>query len=102
MPEQPAAGRPAGPCAMVIFGASGDMTKRKLFPALLNLARDGLLPRDFAVVGLARREMTDENFRRKLADDLRELTRQPLEPELWQWLAPRVFYLSADLQAPAT
>src|SRR5262245_59005651 len=89
-------GSPASPCAMVIFGGSGDLTKRKLLPALVNLSRDGLLPRDFAVIALARRPFSDQDFRRKIADDLRAI-KQPLEPELWQWLEPRLFYLAGDL-----
>jgi len=56
------------PCAVVIFGATGDLTKRKLVPSLMGLAKDGLLPSGFAVVGFARREWTDQHFR----DELRE------------------------------
>jgi glucose-6-phosphate 1-dehydrogenase len=87
---------------MVIFGASGDLTKRKLLPALVNLARDRLLPKDFAVIGLARRPMTDQDFRRKLAQELRELSAQPIDPGVWTWLEPRLFYLSGDLTNGAT
>ena len=52
------AGRPGDPCIMVIFGASGDLTKRKLIPALYNLAKDNLLSKEFALVGMARNELT--------------------------------------------
>ena len=52
------AGRPAPPCTVVIFGAAGDLTKRKLVPALYNLSAHGLLPREFAIVGVARRDQT--------------------------------------------
>ena len=55
-------GTSGDPCVMVIFGASGDLTKRKLIPALYNLAKDDLLSRQFAVVGSARRPMTNEAF----------------------------------------
>ncbi len=58
--EQP--GQPAGPCAMVIFGAAGDLTKRKLIPALCNLARGHLLPEEFAVVGVSRAPLSTEEF----------------------------------------
>src|SRR5262249_30272519 len=58
--------RVPAPCAMVIFGASGDLTKRKLLPALYSLARDRLLPRGFAVVGFARRDLPE------FVDDARE------------------------------
>ena len=56
-------GRPAPPCAIVIFGSAGDLTKRKLVPALYNLKAAGLLPREFAIVGVARREKSHEQFR---------------------------------------
>lgn len=57
---------PESPCVLVIFGASGDLTRRKLLPALLGLEREGLLHCDFAVVGFGRSEMTDAAFRRDL------------------------------------
>src|SRR5262245_33911244 len=101
-PFTPVPGQPAGPCAVVIFGASGDLTKRKLLPALVNLARDGLLPKDFAVIGIARRPFSDEDFRHKIAQDLRELMPQGLDPSWWSWLEPRLYYLAGDLQDPAT
>src|SRR5437899_8258467 len=66
------AGRPGDPCVMVIFGGSGDLTKRKLIPALYNLARDHFLAQEFAVVGIARRGMTHETFREKLTQDLKQ------------------------------
>ncbi len=57
------AGSPGDPCVMVLYGGSGDLTKRKLIPALYNLAKDTLLPQQFAIVGSARRPMTHETFR---------------------------------------
>ncbi len=63
--------RSAKPCVLVIFGATGDLTKRKLVPSLMGLAKDGLLPPNFAVVGFARRPWTDEGFRTELADGVR-------------------------------
>ena len=60
-------GKPAGACAMVLFGAAGDLTKRKLIPALFNLAKANLLPKDFAVVGVARRPL-EQSF----AADMKE------------------------------
>src|SRR3954469_10400784 len=61
--EQQRIGKPADPCAMVIFGASGDLTRRKLIPALYNLAKNKLLSRNFAVIGVARSPMTSEEYR---------------------------------------
>src|SRR6266516_4247002 len=89
-------GRPGDPCVMVIFGASGDLTKRKLIPALYNLAHDNLLSQQFAVVGSARSPMTNESFREKLAQDMREFATGPVDPELWEWLARRLYYLPGD------
>src|SRR5919198_1512165 len=79
-------GRPSDPCIMVIFGASGDLTKRKLIPALYNLAKDNLLSRNFAVVGIARRPMTNESFREKLTEEMKEFATGPVDPDLWEWL----------------
>src|SRR5262249_14498570 len=101
-PFTPVPGQPAGPCVVVIFGASGDLTKRKLLPALVNLARDELLPKDFAVIGIARRPLSDEDFRRKIAHDLRALGPPALDASVWSWLEPRLYYLAGDLQDPAT
>jgi glucose-6-phosphate 1-dehydrogenase len=67
--------RTARPCVLVIFGATGDLTKRKLVPSLMGLAKDGLLPPGFAVVGFARRPWTDEQFRAELADGVRQFGR---------------------------
>src|SRR5215472_15148264 len=56
-------GKAAGPCAMVLFGASGDLTKRKLVPALFNLAKASLLPKNFAMLGVAVDQLNLEHFR---------------------------------------
>ncbi len=67
--------RTAKPCSLVIFGATGDLTKRKLVPSLMGLAKDGLLPPAFAVVGFARRPWTDDGFRTELADGVKSFGR---------------------------
>ena len=82
------AGQPGDPCVMVIFGASGDLTKRKLIPALYNLAKDDLLSKEFAVVGLARREMSTEDFREKISQDIKEFATGPVDPDLWAAVCP--------------
>ncbi len=64
--------RTADPCVMVIFGATGDLTKRKLFPALYNLAKEKFLPENFAIVGVGRQEMEMADFRRKIISELKE------------------------------
>ena len=86
----------APPCLMVIFGASGDLTKRKLIPALFNLRRSGLLPDQFAVLGVARQEMTDDELRQKVDDDISACD-EPDDPGCRSWLLERVFYLAGDI-----
>ena len=75
--EQPARttpriGKQGDPCIMVIFGAAGDLTARLLIPALYNLARADLLSKEFAVLGVARAQMSDEDFRKRILDDVKE------------------------------
>ncbi len=85
------------PCVMVIFGASGDLTRRKLIPALYNLECDGLLPEDFRVVGFARSEMTRDQFRASLREALGEArTSDPVTDETWSHFAKRLEYVSGD------
>lgn len=80
------------PCTVVIFGASGDLTYRKLIPALYNLAADGDLPSALTVVGFARREKTDEQFRSELEEAAKKFSRQAVKDELWKHFADSVFY----------
>jgi glucose-6-phosphate 1-dehydrogenase len=80
---------------MVIFGASGDLTRRKLLPALYNLSLDGLLPGSFAVVGFARSEMTDEQFRQQALEAVNQFSRRPVDPGPWDSFARGLFYASA-------
>lgn len=86
----------APPCAVVIFGASGNLTKRKLIPALYNMEKYGVLPEQFFVVGMARSEKSDEAFRQQLRDDLSQ-SGFPVAPETWSRFAPRLYYLPGDL-----
>src|SRR5258708_19943160 len=94
--------RPAGPCSLVIFGASGDLTKRLLIPALYHLKRSRLLPEEFALIGISRAELSDEDFRAGIADSLRELTHEHIDAADWSWLASRMRYMSGDIGNPAT
>jgi glucose-6-phosphate 1-dehydrogenase len=93
---------PGDPCAIVIFGASGDLTKRKLIPALYNLASYGIMPEKFSVIGVARRELPDEKFRDQLGDDLAELGTQPVDPKLWDKFRERISYCQGNVDDPAT
>lgn len=93
-------GQPGDPCVMVIFGASGDLTKRKLIPALYNLAKENLLSREFAVIGMARRGMNHETFRDRISQDIREFATTSVDDDLWEWFVRRLYYLSSDAQDP--
>ena len=81
------------PAAMVIFGASGDLAHRKLLPALYSLTRDRLLPARFAIVGFARRAISDEVFREEMRAACNDhARRRPIDPELWSAFARNIFY----------
>jgi len=97
-----AVGQPTGPCAMVIFGASGDLTKRKLVPALYNLSRHRLLSSDFAVVGFARRTGDTPSFRAQMREDLKKFCDCAPEPEYLDWIESRIHYVSGDVGDPAS
>jgi glucose-6-phosphate 1-dehydrogenase len=81
------------PCAVVVFGATGDLTARKLVPALYNLARERLLPRGFSVVGFARRDWTDESFRAAMKEAVEEYSREPLSKDVWESFARELHYV---------
>src|SRR5438270_2831851 len=98
--EPPA--RPTGPGAMVIFGATGDLTSRKLIPALYNLVQSNLLSREFAMVGVGRTEMTVEEFRQQMAQQMEKFATGQLSKDLCEWLVRRVYYVAGDFTAPAT
>jgi len=92
--------RPGDPCLFVVFGASGDLTRRKLVPALYNLRAIGLLPGRFAVVGAMRRPLDDGAFRAELREALGAFSTRPLDG--WDDFAPRVHAVSGDLGDVAT
>jgi glucose-6-phosphate 1-dehydrogenase len=80
------------PCSIVIFGATGDLTHRKLIPALYNLAADGELPPAIAVVGVARRDKTDDGFRKELEEAVRKFSRQNVRDEIWKTFGQAISY----------
>jgi glucose-6-phosphate 1-dehydrogenase len=94
--------RAPDPCTFVIFGAAGDLTKRLLLPALYNLAAAGLLPEDFAVVGVARSNIADDEFRRQMADALRQFATHGVDAHTLDDLIGRCHYVYGDLDDPAT
>jgi glucose-6-phosphate 1-dehydrogenase len=91
----------AEPCTLVIFGATGDLTRRKLIPALYNLAADGNLPSGLAVVCFARRDKTSEGFREELGEAARKYSRRPVNDELWARFAANIFYHRSSFDDPA-
>jgi glucose-6-phosphate 1-dehydrogenase len=97
----PAEGESAPPGIITIFGASGDLTRRKLIPALYNLFRGGLLSSRFAVIGLARRPFDSDSFRRQIHEQMGDVHCQ-VSHELWERFAPHLYYLPGDLGDPAT
>ncbi|MFN8060639.1 MAG: glucose-6-phosphate dehydrogenase [Vicinamibacterales bacterium] len=94
-------GRVADPAVMVIFGAAGDLTKRKLLPALANLARHGQLSSHFAVVGVARQDQSEETFRAQLVEGLSQFATAPLDPVQRDWFESRLFYVKGEFGDPA-
>jgi glucose-6-phosphate 1-dehydrogenase len=90
------------PCTIVVFGATGDLTSRKILPAVYNLRRAGLLPPETSVVGFARRPLSDDEFRANMRRAVEEYSRVPVEDALWDDFADGIFYQPgqfADRQA---
>jgi glucose-6-phosphate 1-dehydrogenase len=83
------------PCAVIIFGATGDLTHRKLVPALYNLQRERFLPPGFSVAGFARRDWSDEFFRDSLLHDAQEFSRSGIEAPLWESFSEGVSYVQS-------
>jgi glucose-6-phosphate 1-dehydrogenase len=92
------AGKAAGPCVMVLFGASGDLTMRKLVPALYNLVKAKLLPSNFAVMGVAHDDLSVEQFRTQVTQFLQNEDRAS---DSWKWFTERLFYQRGDFADPA-
>ena len=90
-------GSPVGPATLVIFGAAGDLTSRKLVPALHNLAQGRLLPDQFAIVGFANREWSDDVFREEMDRRVRAHTVSSPDADAWQWIAQRLHFVRGDL-----
>src|SRR5271163_2658356 len=99
--EQPTAtppriGKQGDPCVMVIFGAAGDLTARLLIPALYNLARADLLSKEFAVLGVARKQMSDEEFRKQILEDVKEYCGDCINDATWESFSRRFYYFAGD------
>jgi len=94
-PAAPTQQSSAEPCVIVIFGASGDLTHRKLIPSLYNLERQGVLPKGTLVLGVSRTEMTDDQFREKLAPSVEKFSAN-FETSRWRQFSQRIHYYPAD------
>src|SRR3984893_12429215 len=90
--------RMPAPCAVVIFGASGDLTQRKLIPALYALAAEGALPAGISIIGAARTEMSDEDFRAAMRTAIERHSRVPLREDVWEGFAAGLFYAHYALE----
>jgi glucose-6-phosphate 1-dehydrogenase len=95
----PQAGKAARPCAVVIFGASGDLTMRKLVPALFNLAKLRLLPGNFAILGVAHDDLNDEQLCSQVT---RSIGQRDHGTEVWNWFTQRIHYLRGGFADAAT
>ena len=88
--------RIAGPCGMVIFGVTGDLSRKKLMPAIYDLANRGLLPPGFSLVGFARRDWVDQDFAQTVHDAVGEYSRTPFREEVWSQLAEGFRFVPGD------
>ncbi len=93
----------APPCVVVIFGATGDLTRRKLLPALFRLSQQRLIPNEFAILGTARNPLGDDEFRELMKQALQEFgSEDSLDESAWESFAKRIFYISGDFAAAET
>lgn len=91
------------PTALIIFGAGGDLTQRKLLPALYNLYLDGWLPQQFHIIGIDLKAMSDDDFRQHIRQGIDQFSRRgPAEDKKWQTFAPNLTYVSADFTDSTT
>lgn len=92
--------RVAGPCGLVLFGVTGDLSRKKVMPAIYDLANRGLLPPGFALVGFARRDWADQDFAREVHEAVKEHSRTPFHEETWRQLAAGIRFVDGDLTDP--
>ena len=95
-PDDRRLNRIAGPSGLVIFGVTGDLSRKKLMPAVYDLANRGLLPPGFALVGFARRDWADQDFEKIVHDSVRQYARTPFSEEVWQQLASGIRFVSGE------
>jgi len=92
--------RIAGPSGLVIFGVTGDLSRKKLMPAVYDLANRGLLPPGFSLIGFARRDWEDEDFAQVVHDSVKEHARTPFREEVWAQLAKGMRFVQGEFVDP--
>ena len=88
--------RPGDPCTIVIFGSGGDLTRRKLMPALYNLRHYGILPKDIAIVGVGRKDMKREDFVAQMTSDIQEFATTRVDDAVWKDFQERIYYVGFE------
>ena len=94
--------RIAGPCSLVLFGVTGDLARKKLMPAIYDLANRGLLPPGFSLVGFARRDWADQDFGKIVYQSVRERSRTPFREEVWRTLSEGVRFVPGSFDDDAS
>jgi len=94
--------RKGDPCIMVIFGGAGDLSKRKLIPALCNLAEQGFLPQPFAIMAVTYSDLTTETFRQQMTEDIKTFALRPVDAAIRQRLVEHTHYVRGDFADPDT
>ncbi len=97
--RSPSAG-PASPCIMVIFGATGDLARRKLIPAVYHLLQEGLLPEHFAIVGVGRANLDSDAYRKRIDKRIRDFIGDEFSPDQWEQVLRRIHYSQTDIADP--
>ncbi len=93
--------RIAGPSGLIIFGVTGDLSRKKLMPAVYDLANRGLLPPGFALVGFARRDWADQDFEKVVYDAVKQYSRTPFDDDVWRQLAQGIRFVSGTFDDDA-
>ncbi len=93
--------RIAGPSGLIIFGVTGDLSRKKLMPAVYDLANRGLLPPGFALVGFARRDWEDQDFERVVYDAVKQYARTPFDEDVWQQLRAGIRFVAGSFDDDA-
>src|SRR3546814_7289654 len=100
-PEDRRHSRIAGPSALVIFGVTGDLSRKKLMPAVYDLANRGLLPPGFGLVGFARREWSDQDFEQVVLDAVKAYARTPFDEAVWLQLRQGIRFVVGEFDDDA-